>query len=109
MFMSLDEKELKVVIDAMDDKKVSAGDYVIREGEAGDGVLARQRQATARLQELHGAVQPQAAAAGCAEQGAAQAPEGHQGERRGPPAEAAIHRPEEAAGLQAHDLGAGAQ
>jgi len=36
MFMSLDEKDLKVVIDAMDEKKVAPGEYVIREGDNGD-------------------------------------------------------------------------
>lgn len=36
MFMSLDPKDLKVVIDAMDEKKVSGGEFVIREGENGD-------------------------------------------------------------------------
>jgi cAMP-dependent protein kinase regulator len=36
MFMALDEHDLKVVIDAMDEKKPSNGEFVIREGEAGD-------------------------------------------------------------------------
>ena len=36
MFMALDDKDLKTVIDAMDDKKVSAKDFVIKEGENGD-------------------------------------------------------------------------
>ena len=36
MFMSLDPKDLKVVIDAMDEKKVQGGEFVIREGENGD-------------------------------------------------------------------------
>lgn len=34
--MALDEKELKVVIDAMDERKVQKGEYVIKEGENGD-------------------------------------------------------------------------
>jgi len=36
MFMSLDDRDLKVVIDAMDEQKVSPGEYVIREGDNGD-------------------------------------------------------------------------
>ena len=36
MFMALDDNELQVVIDAMDEKKVPAGEYVIKEGDAGD-------------------------------------------------------------------------
>jgi cAMP-dependent protein kinase regulator len=36
MFSALDEKELEVVIDAMDEKKASAGENVIVEGEKGD-------------------------------------------------------------------------
>ena len=36
MFMSLDEKDLKVVIDAMDEKQYQAGNSVITEGEPGD-------------------------------------------------------------------------
>jgi len=36
MFMALDERELKVVIDAMDERRVQKGEYVIREGENGD-------------------------------------------------------------------------
>lgn len=36
MFMALDEDELNVVIDAMDEKKVTAGTTVIKEGEKGD-------------------------------------------------------------------------
>ena len=36
MFMALDEQEMEVVIDAMDEKKVSAGTNVITEGENGD-------------------------------------------------------------------------
>lgn len=36
MFMALDEQEMEVVIDAMDEKKVSAGVDVIKEGEDGD-------------------------------------------------------------------------
>ena len=36
MFMALDEQELEVVIDAMDEKKVSAGTNVIVEGANGD-------------------------------------------------------------------------
>lgn len=36
MFMSLDEKDMKVVIDAMDSKNFSAGETVIQEGEPGD-------------------------------------------------------------------------
>ena len=34
--MSLDERDLKVVIDAMDEKKVSPGEYIIKEGDNGD-------------------------------------------------------------------------
>lgn len=36
MFMSLDEHDLQVVIDAMDEKKCAAGEFVIKEGDAGD-------------------------------------------------------------------------
>ena len=36
MFMGLDDKDLNVVIDAMDEKKASAGETVIQEGENGD-------------------------------------------------------------------------
>ena len=36
MFMSLDEKDMKVVIDAMDSKDFKKGETVIQEGEAGD-------------------------------------------------------------------------
>lgn len=36
MFMYLDEEDLDVVINAMDEKKVKAGDTVITEGEKGD-------------------------------------------------------------------------
>ena len=36
MFMSLDEKDLQVVIDAMDEKKAAAGEVVIQEGEPGE-------------------------------------------------------------------------
>ena len=35
MFMSLDEKDLAVVIDAMAERKVGAGEVVIQEGDAG--------------------------------------------------------------------------
>ena len=36
MFMSLDEADLKVVIDAIDMRKTKAGDFVIQEGEPGE-------------------------------------------------------------------------
>jgi len=36
MFMALDDHDLKVVIDAMDEKKVAPGEFVIKEGDAGD-------------------------------------------------------------------------
>lgn len=36
MFMYLDEEDLNVVIDAMDEKKVKAGETIITEGEKGD-------------------------------------------------------------------------
>ena len=36
MFSALDEKELEVVIDAMDERKTSAGESIIVEGERGD-------------------------------------------------------------------------
>jgi CRP-like cAMP-binding protein len=36
MFMALDEVELEVVIDAMDEKRVGAGEEVIREGQSGN-------------------------------------------------------------------------
>ena len=36
MFMSLDEKDMKIVIDAMDSKKFCKGDSVITEGEPGE-------------------------------------------------------------------------
>ena len=36
MFMSLDDKDLQVVIDAMDEKHVKDGQTVITEGEPGD-------------------------------------------------------------------------
>ena len=36
MFQCLDEPELKIVIDAMEEKKFNAGDFVIRQGEDGE-------------------------------------------------------------------------
>lgn len=36
MFQCLDENELKIVIDAMEEKKFKAGDEVIRQGEDGE-------------------------------------------------------------------------
>jgi cAMP-dependent protein kinase regulator len=36
MFSGLDESEMSVVIDAMDEQKVVAGETVIKEGEKGD-------------------------------------------------------------------------
>ena len=36
MFMSLDEADLKVVIDAVDMRKTNAGEFVIEEGEPGE-------------------------------------------------------------------------
>ena len=36
MFMSLDDKDMHIVIDAMDESKISAGTTVITEGEPGD-------------------------------------------------------------------------
>jgi len=36
MFMALDDNDLQVVIDAMDERKIPAGEYAIKEGEAGD-------------------------------------------------------------------------
>jgi cAMP-dependent protein kinase regulator len=36
MFQCLDEPELKIVIDAMEEKKFKAGDYIIKQGEDGD-------------------------------------------------------------------------
>ena len=36
MFMALDENDLQVVIDAMDERKVPAKEFAIKEGEAGD-------------------------------------------------------------------------
>jgi len=36
MFMALDEQEMEVVIDAMDEQRVKAGETVITEGEKGD-------------------------------------------------------------------------
>jgi cAMP-dependent protein kinase regulator len=36
MFMALDEQEMEVVIDAMDEKRVTTGTNVINEGENGD-------------------------------------------------------------------------
>ena len=36
MFMGLEEKDLQVVIDAMDQKKLLAEEFVIREGDPGD-------------------------------------------------------------------------
>ena len=36
MFMALDENELQVVIDAMDEKKAAADEFLIKEGDAGD-------------------------------------------------------------------------
>lgn len=35
MFMALDETELEVVIDAMDERRVSSGESIIVEGEQG--------------------------------------------------------------------------
>lgn len=36
MFSALDENELEVVIDAMDERRVKAGENVIVEGESGN-------------------------------------------------------------------------
>lgn len=36
MFMGLDDNDLKVVIDAMDEKKAPANEFVIKEGDNGD-------------------------------------------------------------------------
>lgn len=36
MFMSLDDKDMQVVIDAMDQKKAKANEYIINEGEPGE-------------------------------------------------------------------------
>ena len=36
MFMSLDEKDLNIVIDAMDKRNTKPNDYIIKEGEDGD-------------------------------------------------------------------------
>ena len=38
MFQCLDENEVKIVIDAMDEKKFKAGDLIIRQGEDGDNL-----------------------------------------------------------------------
>jgi len=36
MFMSLDDKDLEIVIDAMDQKNFKSGEQIIEEGDAGD-------------------------------------------------------------------------
>lgn len=36
MFMSLEERDMAVVIDAMDEKKFASGETIIQEGEPGD-------------------------------------------------------------------------
>ena len=36
MFMSLDQKDLNVVIDAISERKVASGEMVIKEGDPGD-------------------------------------------------------------------------
>jgi len=36
MFSAVSQADLKIVIDAMDERKVNTGEYVIREGEDGD-------------------------------------------------------------------------
>lgn len=36
MFSALDDTEIEVVIDAMDEKKATAGDKIIVEGESGN-------------------------------------------------------------------------
>ena len=36
MFSALDEKEKKIVIDAMDEKRAKPGDTIISQGEEGD-------------------------------------------------------------------------
>ncbi len=36
MFSAVSPHDLKIVIDAMDERKVNTGEYVIREGEDGD-------------------------------------------------------------------------
>lgn len=36
MFMSLDEHDLQVVIDAMDEQKVQPEEFIIKEGDNGD-------------------------------------------------------------------------
>jgi cAMP-dependent protein kinase regulator len=38
MFQCLEENELQIVIDAMDEKKFKAGDFIIRQGEDGDNL-----------------------------------------------------------------------
>ena len=36
MFMALDDADFKVVIDAIDERKPAAGEFVIKEGDQGD-------------------------------------------------------------------------
>lgn len=36
MFSAVEKKDLEIVIDAMDEKKVKSGDFVIKEGEDGE-------------------------------------------------------------------------
>ena len=36
MFMNLDDKDMQVVIDAMDQKLAKANEYIIKEGEPGE-------------------------------------------------------------------------
>ena len=36
MFNALDEKEFKIVVDAIEEVKVRAGDVIIKEGDHGD-------------------------------------------------------------------------
>ncbi len=38
MFSALDEKEKNIVVDAMEERKLQPGEYIIKEGEDGDNL-----------------------------------------------------------------------
>lgn len=57
MFMGLDDKELQIVIDAMDEKNVNAGDIVINEGEPGDDLYVVEQGKLACSKVINGAEQ----------------------------------------------------
>ena len=57
MFMGLDDKDLQVVIDAMDEKNANAGDTVITEGEHGDDLYVVEQGKLACSKVINGSEQ----------------------------------------------------